>query len=126
MTGQVSRHPGAHEAAVATKAVLRAAERLQVANRVLARVIGISEASVSRMRAGTYLLTPPDKSFELALLFIRLYRALDAVVDGDEVAAAAWLRSDNQALGSTPLAMVQSVSGLMHVLQYLDTRRALA
>lgn len=126
MTGQLSRDPAAQDAAVGTKAVLRAAERLQISNRVLARVIGVSEASVSRMRAGTYVLTPADKAFELAMLFVRLYRALDAIVDGDDAAAAAWLRAENLALGAAPLAMVHTVSGLVHVLHYLDARRALA
>lgn len=116
----------ARDAAVGTKAVLRAADRLDVSNRALARIIGVSDASVSRMRAGTYTLAVDDKPFELALLFVRAYRALDAIVGGDEAAAAAWLRSENTALGGTPLALIQTVAGLMHVVHYLDARRALA
>jgi hypothetical protein len=116
----------AREAAVGTKAILRAADRLQVSNRALAKIIGLSEASVSRMRAGHYALAPTDKSFELAMLFVRLYRSLDAIVGGDDAAAAEWLRSDNLALGAPPLALVQTVPGLMHVVHYLDARRALA
>jgi hypothetical protein len=118
--------PTPRDALVGTKAVLRAADRLNVSNRALARIIGVSEASLSRMRAGTYTLAPDDKPFELALLFVRLYRALDAIVGGDDAAAAAWLRNDNAALGATPLALVQTVPGLMHVVYYLDARRALA
>lgn len=116
----------ADEAAVATKAALRAADRLELSHRLLARIIGVSEATVSRMRAGTYTLSPGDKSFDLALLFVRLYRALDAIVGGDEAVAAAWLRNENQALGQPPLTLIQSVAGLVHVLHYLDARRALA
>jgi uncharacterized protein (DUF2384 family) len=116
----------ARESAVATKAVLKAADRLGLSNRALARIIGISDASVSRMRGGTYTLPGDDKPFELALLFVRAYRALDAIVGGDDAAAAAWLRSPNAALGDTPLALVQTVAGLMHVVAYLDARRALA
>ena len=44
-----------------TKAVLRAAVRLGVSNKALAGIIGLSEASVSRMGAGTYTLSPGDK-----------------------------------------------------------------
>ena len=123
---QPDRSPTAREAVVGTKAVLRAADRLQVSNRALARIIGVSEASLSRMRAGTYTLSAGDKPFELATLFVRLYRALDAIVGGDDTAAAAWLRSENVALGATPLALAQTVPGLMHVVNYLDARRALA
>lgn len=118
--------PAVSAASVATKAALRAADHLHVSNRSLARIIGVSEASVSRMRAGTYTLAPDDKPFELAMLFVRLYRALDAIVGGDEAAAAAWLRSENHALGAAPLALLHTVQGLMHVVQYLDARRALA
>jgi hypothetical protein len=114
------------EGAVATKAVLRAGGRLGLSHKALGSVIGVSEATVSRMGAGSYALSPGDKPFELAMLFIRLFRSLDAITGGDEAAAAAWLRSGNAALGGTPLTQIQSVSGLVHVLGYLDARRALA
>jgi uncharacterized protein (DUF2384 family) len=113
------------EGPVVTKAVLRAAALLGVPNKTLARTIGVSEATVSRM-SGAYLLTPGDKPFELAVLFVRLYRALDALVDGDEAAARAWLRSPNAALGDAPLVLIQTIPGLVHTLAYLDARRALA
>jgi hypothetical protein len=114
------------EAAVATKAVLRAAARLGLSHKTLAKIIGVSEATVSRMGAGSYLLTRGDKPFELALLFVRVFRSLDAIAGGDEAVATAWLRSENLALGGTPLTLIQSVPGLVHVLAYLDARRSLA
>ena len=67
------------EAGVVTRAVTRAAARLTLSNRTLARILGVSEATVSRMGAGAYLLKPGDKAFELALLFLRLFRSLDAI-----------------------------------------------
>jgi hypothetical protein len=117
--------PAAEEGAVVTKAVLRAAVRLGVSNKTLAAVVGLSEATVSRMGAGAYTLAPGDKPFELAMLFIRLFRALDAIVDGDDAVAQAWLRNENAALGGQPLALIQTIAGLMHAVSYLDTRRAL-
>jgi hypothetical protein len=113
------------QGAVVTKAVLRAAGRLGVSNKVLAAVIGLSEATVSRMGAGAYTLAAGDKPFDLALLFVRLFRALDAIVDGDDAVAQAWLRHENVALGGRPLALIQSIPGLVHAVSYLDTRRAL-
>ena len=113
------------EAAVATKAVLRAAARLGLSNKTLAKIIGVSEATVSRMGAGSYQLTRGDKPFELALLFVRVFRSLDAIAGGDEAVATTWLRSENLALGGTPLTLIQSVPGLVHVLAYLDARRSL-
>jgi len=112
--------------AVTTKAVLRAAGRLGVSNKVLGRIIGVSDATVSRMGSGTHTLSLGDKPFELAVLFIRMFRSLDAMVAGDEAAASAWLKGENLALGGAPLQLIQSVSGLVHVLAYLDARRAVA
>ena len=114
------------EEAVATKAVLRAASRLGLSNKQLARILGLSEATVSRMGSGAYTLSRGDKSFELAVLFIRLFRAIDAVTGGDEAVASAWLRNENLALGAAPLTLLQSISGLVHVLGYVDAHRALA
>jgi hypothetical protein len=78
------------------------------------------------MGSGAFQLVPGEKPFELAVLFIRLYRSLDALVDGDETVARAWLRNPNTALGDAPLALIQTISGLVNTLAYLDARRALA
>lgn len=112
------------EAAVVTKAVARAADRLGLTNRELARILGLSQASVSRLKRGAFALKPASKPFELALLFLRLFRALDAVVGGDERVARAWLRNPNAALGGVPVERIASVTGLVDVLAYLDSRRA--
>ena len=117
--------PAVAEGAVVTKATLRAAGLLGISNKVLARIVGVSEASVSRMGAGTYTLTPGEKPFELAVLFVRFYRALDAIVHGDDAVARAWLANANAALGAPPITMIQSVPGLVHAVGYLDARRAL-
>jgi hypothetical protein len=114
----------ADQAAVLTKATLRAATQLGLTNKALATVIGLSEATVSRMRSGTYVLQSDQKSFELAVLFVRLYRSLDAMVGGDDAVASTWLRSRNTALDAEPFALIQTVPGLMNVIQYLDARRA--
>ncbi len=114
------------EAAVVTKAVLRAAGRLELSNRAMSVVLGLSEATVSRMGAGGYQLDPGGKPFELAVLFLRLFRSLDAIAGGDVTVARAWLRNPNTALGAAPIALIESVAGLVNVVAYLDHRRALA
>ena len=114
---------GAADSAVVLKATMQAAERLKINNRTLARIVGLSESSVSRMRKGDSPLEK-GKSFELALLFIRLYRGLDAMVGGDDAVSAAWLTNNNTALDGTPIDLIQTISGLTNVIQYLDSRRA--
>ncbi len=114
----------ASEAHVVTKATLRAAAHLDVPNKVLARIVGLSEATISRMGSGAYTIARDQKPFELALMFLRLYRSLDAILGGDETAAQKWLISDNAALGTTPLAAIQSLDGLVNVVAYVDARRA--
>jgi hypothetical protein len=111
-------------AVVLTKATLKAASRLGLTNKLLATVIGVSEATVSRMRSGVYKLQRGQKSFELAVLFVRLYRSLDAIVGGDDAVAGVWLKNRNTVLDAQPLALIQTVPGLMNVIQYLDARRA--
>jgi Protein of unknown function (DUF2384) len=125
MTQPAVRPAPVSEGALVTKAVVRAAGRLGLSNRALAAIVGLSEASVSRMSTGAYTLVRGDKPFELAVLFVRLFRALDAIVHGDETVARAWLRNENDALGGTPLTIIQSVPGLVHAVEYLDARRAL-
>jgi transcriptional regulator with XRE-family HTH domain len=111
-------------AATLTKAALRAAQQLGMTNKSLANVIGVSEATVSRMRSGGYALQPGQKSFELAILFVRFYRSLDALIGGDEAVARAWLTNRNTALSGEPLTLIQTVAGLMNAIHYLDARRA--
>jgi hypothetical protein len=115
----------ASDGAIVTKAVLRAAARLAVSNRALSRTLGLSEASVSRMGSGAFLLTPGDKPYELALLFVRLFRSLDAIVAGDDAAARGWMASENLLLGGIPARQIETLPGLISILGYLDARRAL-
>jgi Antitoxin Xre/MbcA/ParS C-terminal toxin-binding domain/Antitoxin Xre-like helix-turn-helix domain len=107
-----------------TKATIRAADKLQLTNRTLGVIIGLSEPSISRMKRGDFKLERGQKSFELSVLFVRLYRSLDAIVSGDEQVAKAWLRNSNTALRGVPAELIQSISGLVNVIQYLDSRRA--
>lgn len=106
------------------KALMRAAGLLGVSARELAAVVGTSEATVSRLRNAPQATRLPPKAHELALMFIRLYRSLDAITGGDDEASRRWLRADNTALGGIPAESIRTIGGLTHVLAYLDARRA--
>lgn len=110
---------------ILTKATIRTADRLAIKNTVLAKTLGVSEPTISRMRRGSYKLERGQKAFELAILLVRLYRSLDGIVAGDDKVAADWLKNKNTALDGIPLDLIQSVSGLTNVIEYLDSRRAI-
>jgi len=106
-----------------TKAVTRAALLLDVTQAELAAILGVSPATVSRMANGAFTLEPGNKSWELAALFVRLFRSLDAVVGSNETHARAWLGSPNQALGAAPKDLIPHAEGLVRVVHYLDSAR---
>ena len=115
--------PQPDAAAVLGKAVARAAERLGLSRALLAQVLGLSPASVSRLCSGTYHLDPKRKEWDFALLLVRLFRALDSIV-GDEGTARKWLASDNLALNGRPVDLIRNTEGLVRVVHYLDASRA--
>lgn len=112
------------EGTVVTKALLRAAEELGLTAKALAAVIGVSEATLSRMKKDGFALAPGTKPFELAVLFVRLFRSLDAIVGGDPQVARAWLGNANDALDGRPVDKIRTIAGLLDVIAYLDARRA--
>lgn len=110
--------------AVLTKAVARAAERLGITKALLARILGLSPPTVTRLYSGAYKLDERRKEWEFALLFVRVFRSLDSIV-GDEQAARRWLNCDNRALNGKPIDLIRRTDGLVRVVQYLDASRAL-
>ncbi len=122
----VPADPATHidRSAVLAKATGRAAPLLGLNGAALAQVIGVSEATVSRMSRGERGLAPESKEGELAALLVRLYRSLDALVGNDEVRRLAWMRSHNDALNGTPSTLIRSAQGLVATVAYLDSMRA--
>jgi uncharacterized protein (DUF2384 family) len=107
-----------------SKAVVRAAEFLEISDKALAKTLGLSAASISRMKRGTYALSPDSKPFELGQLFVRLFRSLDAITGSDDAASRSWLQGRNTVLNGRPIDLIQSLTGLTAVLFYVDSRRA--
>ncbi|MDP3861452.1 MAG: XRE family transcriptional regulator [Phaeovulum sp.] len=110
--------------AVLTKAMLGAAMRLGLTARQLAQIVGVSEATVSRLKRGEAALETGSKPFELAALLVRAFRSLDAITGGDEAVARVWMTAPNAALGTRPIERMTTVQGLVDVTSYLDARRA--
>ena len=119
---QTTKKPEA--AAVLSKAVARAAERLDVSKSLLAKVLGVSPPTITRLYSGNYLLDQGRKEWDFALLFVRVFRSLDSIV-GDEATARKWLSSENRGLNARPIELIRNTEGLVRVVQYLDASRAL-
>ena len=116
--------PKAQPAAVLTKALLRASGLLNLSSAALARILGVSEASVSRLVSGSRQIDPDSKEGELALLLVRVYRSLDALVGTDPEQRKAWMESHNRGLNGKPAELIQKAAGLAAVVSYLDAMRA--
>lgn len=109
-------------ATVLSKAVKRASERLNISQAILARVLGLSPATISRLFNGEYQLDPQSKQWEFAVLFVRIFRSLDSIV-GDEESARRWIRGENLGLNGRPIELMERAEGLVRVVQYLDAYR---
>jgi transcriptional regulator with XRE-family HTH domain len=110
--------------AVLSKATVRSAERLGLTGQALSQVLGLSEATISRLRRGELALQEGSKPFELAALLVRVFRSLDAIAGGDERTMRAWIANHNSALGAAPSELIRTITGLTDVVAYLDARRA--
>lgn len=110
------------EGAVLAKAFVRAADRLGFSQRQAAGVLGVSEATMSRVAAGRPI-EPSTKEGEIALLFVRAFRSLDALVGGRDADARAWMHADNRHLGGVPATLAGTITGLVDVVGYLDAVR---
>jgi uncharacterized protein (DUF2384 family) len=109
---------------VLAKATTRTAALLGLSGAALARTIGASEPTVSRILRGDRPLAPGSKEGELAALLVRVYRSLDALVGNDDRKRATWMTTPHHALGGVPKELVQTVEGLVATLNYLDGMRA--
>jgi uncharacterized protein (DUF2384 family) len=107
---------------VLTKAVVRAAKSLELNQSKVAATLGVSDPTVSRMFGEKYFLDPERKEWELATLFVRLFRSLDSIVGSNEKARE-WLSSENKTLGGRPIDLLPRAEGLLRVLHYLDASR---
>ena len=102
---QATKMPEA--SAVLSKAVARAAEKLDVSKSLLVKVLGVSPPTVTRLYSGQYQLDQNRKEWDFALLFVRVFRSLDSIV-GDESTARKWLTSENLGLNAKPIDLIRN------------------
>lgn len=108
---------------VLTKAILNMANVYELKGKDLTEIIGLSEASITRLRQHKMQLNPNSKEGEIALLLLRLYRSLNALLGNQHEKAKQWLYSDNHYFGEPPMMHIKTIKGLVHVVNYLDAMR---
>ncbi|WNO10030.1 XRE family transcriptional regulator [Teredinibacter sp. KSP-S5-2] len=108
--------------ALVGKSVIGAAEALGLTREQLANAIGVSVPTVARMKSGGAV--PGNKPFELSLMVIRIYRALFAIVGGDNASMKHWMSTPNKHFsGECPNDLIQKVDGISQLVWYLDAMR---
>lgn len=107
-----------------TAAISKIATFWGLSNVKLSSVLGLSEATISRLRSGKTFLDPASKSFEAGQFLLRLFRSLDALMGSDDDAAKSWLTSHNLDLEARPIDLIDSFKGLLTVCDYVDAHRA--
>lgn len=107
---------------VLAKALIKTSEQLGLTQQELAAVIGVHRTGITRLKK-SISLDPSSKTGELALYLIRAARALYALSGGDPAWIEHFMRSYNRMTGGVPAEQVQTIQGLMRVLQYLDAIR---
>src|SRR3954452_149248 len=115
--------PAANTDFILDRRLVRAALPWVISQSELAGILGSSAASVSRTFAGDRPVDPASAEGRHALLFVRVFRSLDALVGGDAEKARLWLRSANRHLGAEPARLLARTQGLVHVAEYLDALR---
>lgn len=117
-------HNQTDRASVLTKAFFRAGDLLELSGKELAQIIGTSESTISRMRKDSgKSLVEKTKAWELAVLFVRIFRSLDAMLGGHHEKSRLWLRAYNEHLNGKPIDLVREVRGITLVAEYLDGMR---
>jgi hypothetical protein len=116
MDANLARKPEAER--VLAAALVSAGKELGLTQADLGSVIGRDRTALSRGN-----IDPASKSGELALLLIRAYRALFALVGGDPAVMRHWMHTENLHTGGVPAEQIRSVQGLTRVVEYLDAMR---
>jgi hypothetical protein len=115
--------PSSQDGALLAKAFLRAGNILRLTQKELSGVLGVSEPTLSRLVHKGHSISPQDKDGEIALLFLRIFRSLDALFGGHEVDMQKWFDSPNHYLKGIPRNLIKSLQGLFDVASYLDAMR---
>ena len=107
---------------VLAKAIVNASTQLGLKQSEIAAALGMHRTAFSRVKT-KLSLDPQSKQGELALIVVRIARALFALTGGDEVWIKRFMHSQNKVTGGIPAKQISTIEGLMTVLRFVDAIR---
>jgi len=100
------------------EAVLNAGAKLGLSQSEIGKIVGRDRTTIFRKG-----IKPDTTSGKLALLLIRVYRGLYALVGGKEEDIQHWMNTRIRSLRGVPSEMIMDITGLVHVVEYIDAMR---
>lgn len=114
--------PGMDDDALVAEAFLNACEQLSLNKTQQAAILRTSLATASRL-PGRGRIEVQSAMGERALMFLRIYRSLLSLLGNRPDQCAMWLKAYNEHLSATPIEMIHTIQGMVHVADYLDAMR---
>ncbi len=104
------------------KAFFNATEQLGLDNIHIANILGVDRTTITRIK-NKGEIKAKSKTGEFALLTIRIFRSLYAMVGGNEEIIKHWMNTSNKHLHGTPSELICTIHGIVQVTEYLDAMR---
>lgn len=115
--------PQQSDAELITEAYTAAGRELGLTLKQMAAVIGVSEPAMKNYSRGSATISS-RKSRELSLGFIRVYRALFAILGGNREQLQHWMKTPNRHFNNqVPSELAATYQGLAQLNVYLDAMR---
>lgn len=85
-----------------------------------AQALGLTERQINLLHSGRRYLRAESKAGEIALMIVRIYRAVDALVGSDEATRRRWMANHHQELQCSPQQTITTVVALVNTLDCLE------
>ncbi|MES9834488.1 MAG: MbcA/ParS/Xre antitoxin family protein [Candidatus Thiodiazotropha sp. LLP2] len=97
------------------EAVLNAGAKLGLSPAEVGHIVGRNRTTI--VRNG---VDPSTPNGQLALLLVRVYRGLYVLVGGREDEMNHWMHTRIRSLDGVPAELINNVTGLVRVVEYID------
>lgn len=110
------------QSGVVAKALTNVIDEFSLSPESASQILGIDLNMITKQSIEQCL--KDSDSLELALMLIKIYRSLYAIVGGSQSAMTHWLTTDNRDFhGHSPLEQMRCQNGLTEVARYLETMK---